>query len=281
MTRRKATDFALLCLLTGSAWIVDAALPAALPGALGLLINSAILALVFYLAHRKLPKFAAQILACAALIFSVPGALASLSDGHLSSTTIVLIYTLVPAATIFFAAQSTQSELLPNLGPALAGIAGAALILPFALPASTAGTLWLLAMILSALAAAYAALRLHRLLIDAATCPTAALAAAANALIAAPLYAFQRPTLVLLTWPQALLSETVHLSITAATLILSVRLLRGTDPIAFSTRYLLIPLVTIAEGYFFLHPHAPWTLPVGAALLAGGSWLLLRNPHQT
>ena len=84
--------------------------------------------------------------------------------------------------------------------------------------------------------------------------------------------------MVLLTWPQALLSETVHLATTAATLLLTVRLLRrAIKPIAFSTRYLLIPLVTIAEGYFFLHPHAPWTLPVGAALLAGGSYLIIRT----
>ena len=185
-----------------------------------------------------------------------------------------------PAATIFFAAQFSDSDLLPNLGPALAGIAGTALILPFAIPSSTAGTLWLAAIILSALAAALAALRLYKLVATAGILQTATLAAATTALIALPLYAYERPTLVLLTWQQALLSASVHLAITAATLLLTVRLVRTLSPVAFSTRFFLIPLVTIVEGYLLLHPNAPWTLPVGAALLAGGSYFLLRDQHQ-
>ena len=131
MTRRSASAFTTLCLLTGSAWILDAALPAALPGTLGLLVDNAILALVFYLPSRELPASNIKIFAYAALVLAVPGALATLSDGHLSSTTIVLIYTLVPAATIFL--RRPVFELRASLrasAPALAALAGAALILP-------------------------------------------------------------------------------------------------------------------------------------------------------
>ena len=271
--------FAALCLLTGSGWILDAALPAALPGAFESLFDNASLALLFFLANRPRPRFPVKVLGYLALLLAVPGALVSLVDGRLSTTTIVLIYTLIPAATIFFAAQSSESDLLSLLGPALAEVAGAALILPFALPQSAAAWSWLGAIVLSALAAAMAALRLHTLLAGSPLLPVAAQAAAACSLVALPLYLGLRPTIVLLTWPQALLSESVHLAVLAATLLLTVRLLRDLGPIAFSTRCLLIPLVTIVEGYALLHPIASWTLPAGILLIVGGSLLLLRAEY--
>ncbi len=277
MTRQAAIAFTALCLVAGSGWIVDAALPDALPGALGLLFDSALLALIFFLTGgRQLPRAPLRILGYAALLVAAPVALASLSSGHLSSTTIVLVYTLVPAATVFFAAQASHQDLLPLLGPALAGVAGAALILPFTLPSSLAGQLSLAALILSALAAGVAGFRLHTLLAGTRTFPVAALSASASTLVALILYAVERPTFVLLTKPQVLVGETVHLATLAATLIFTIRLLRDLPPIAFSTRYLLAPGVTIAEGYLILHPHTGWTLAAGLLLLAGGSALLLR-----
>lgn len=281
MTRPNTAALAVLSLLGGSSWLLDAALPAALPGSLSPLIDNVLLTILFFaLTRKRLPASTAKILAYSALLLAVPGTLASLAAGHLSSTTIVLLYTLVPAATIFFAAQTSQTDFLPNLAPALASIAGAALILPFAAPTSGTATILLVAILFSALAAASSALRLHKLLAGTQTLPTAALAAGASALIALPHYLYERPAFVLLNWPQALLSGGIHLALTAATLLLTVRLLRTLAPTAFSTRYFLIPLVTIAEGYFILHPKAPITLPVGTALLAGGSYLLLRPEHQ-
>ena len=223
------------------------------------------------------------ILAQITLLFAVPSALTSLSYGHLSSTTIVLVYTLVPAATAFFAAQSTEQDLLRPLGPALAGAMGAALILPCALPSSAAGWLWLGAFLLSAVLSGFAILRLHALLAGQDTLPATTIAAFSVAAVALPLYVVQRPTLVLLTWQQALLSQTVHLVIDAVTLLLAVRLLRDLTPAAFSTRYFLVPLVTILEGFLILHPKANWPLAGGHPwLLGGGSALLLRgDEHQS
>ena len=278
MTRRNAAAFTALCLLGGSSWIAAATLPAVLTGSLNLLIDHVLLTVIFITVKRKrLPPATPRILFYFVLLLALPGALASLVAGHLSSTTVVLVYTLVPAATIFFAAQASQADLLLNLGPALAGIAGAALILPFALPVSSTGKLWLAGIVVSALAAAFAALRLHTLLASVPGISVASLAAAAYAFIALPLNVYQRPTFVLLAWPQALLSEAVQLALEAATLLLTVRLLRDLAPVAFSTRYFLIPFVTIAEGYFIMHPRVPWTLFGGVTLLAGGSFLLFRD----
>ncbi len=281
VTRRDVLAYATLCLLAGSGWILDAEFPNPLPPALSLFVTNLVLAgACFLAARRKLPPSLPSILACAALLFFVPSALTLLAGGRLSSTTIVLVYTLVPAATVFFAAQVAQRDFLGLLGPALAGIAGAALILPFALPSSSAGILWLAAIVLSALAAAFAGLRLHTLLHETSIVSSAALAASACALGALPLIASQHSTRPLLPWPQTVLTDGIQFGIQGAILLLTVRLLRDTDPVAFSTRFLLIPLVTIAEGYLLLHPRLTWTLVAGAALLAGGSALLLRPEHQ-
>lgn len=278
MIRRSAIAFTGLCLLAGSDWMLDELLPTALPGTLGLLVNSAVLALLLFVWSRCVfPTASLAIFGYAALIFALPVAFVSLAGGRLSSTTIVLVYTLIPPATVFFAAQSSEQDLLRGLGPALAGMAGAALILPFSLPSSLKGEFWLGAMVLSAMAAGWAGLRLHPLLAKTSVVSGAMLAAVGVALAAIPLYALERPSVLLLTWPQVLLSESVRLGVQAATLLLSFRILRDLNPVASSTRFFLIPLVTIAEGYFLLHPTAAWTLPAGALLLAGGSARLLRG----
>ena len=285
MTRRALLSYIALCLLAGSGWILDQALPPALPGALGFLVDGTLLTLSFgAIAKLRLPSFSPATLACCAIVFALPGALAVLAQGRLSDPTIVLIYTLVPAATIFFAAQTSQQEMLPALGPALAALTGAALILPFTLPSSLAGRLFLAAVIASALAVGFAGLRLHTLLQRTGSLAAATLAACATVLVALPLYGIRSPLPILLSWRQTLLSVSVHLLLEAATIFLTVRLLRDLTPIAFSTRYLLIPLVTIGEGYLILRPTPHWTLVAGVLLLVGGSSLLLRGDpgeHQT
>jgi drug/metabolite transporter (DMT)-like permease len=56
---------------------------------------------------------------------------------------------------------------------------------------------------------------------------------------------------------------------------LTVWLLRTMDPIRFSTRFLVIPLVTIFEGAVLLRPEITGRMAVGFLLLAGGSlWML-------
>jgi drug/metabolite transporter (DMT)-like permease len=52
-------------------------------------------------------------------------------------------------------------------------------------------------------------------------------------------------------------------------------LLREMSPVRFAARYLVIPLLTIVEGYVALRPEVTARMVVGAVLLAGGSvWIL-------
>jgi drug/metabolite transporter (DMT)-like permease len=55
----------------------------------------------------------------------------------------------------------------------------------------------------------------------------------------------------------------------------TVWLLRTMDPIRFSTRLLVIPLVTIFEGAVLLRPDVTGRMAVGFLLLAGGVFWML------
>jgi drug/metabolite transporter (DMT)-like permease len=46
-------------------------------------------------------------------------------------------------------------------------------------------------------------------------------------------------------------------------------------PVHFATRYLVVPLLTVVEGYVVLRPDMTARMAVGAALLTGGAaWIL-------
>ena len=58
-------------------------------------------------------------------------------------------------------------------------------------------------------------------------------------------------------------------------IILVFLLLREMSPVRFAARYLVIPLLTIVEGYIVLRPELTVRMVVGAGLLIGGSvWIL-------
>jgi drug/metabolite transporter (DMT)-like permease len=47
------------------------------------------------------------------------------------------------------------------------------------------------------------------------------------------------------------------------------------QPVRFATRYLVIPMLTVVEGYVVLRPEVTARMAVGAALLVGGTmWIL-------
>ena len=59
-------------------------------------------------------------------------------------------------------------------------------------------------------------------------------------------------------------------------LLLTVWLLREMTPVRFAARYLVVPLVTIVEGFLLVRPAWNWTMGAGFVLLAGGCAGLLR-----
>ncbi len=61
---------------------------------------------------------------------------------------------------------------------------------------------------------------------------------------------------------------------------LTVWLLREIDPVRFSARFLVIPLVTIVEGLALLRPEVTGRMVAGMVLLSGGAAWILMTPRE-
>ena len=125
---------------------------------------------------------------------------------------------------------------------------------------------------------ALAGIRLHASVGDGQVIPAAIAATAGAALLSfAGWLALQRGP-VDLSW-RTLAAETAwSILIDLPLVLLTFILLRKLRPEAFSTRFLLVPLVTILGGVVTLRPTVPWTTWLGLAMVVGSSWMLLREP---
>jgi drug/metabolite transporter (DMT)-like permease len=285
MTRRTWIGFATLCLLAGSGWVYDQATPSLLQGLTRFAVHDGLLGLAFWLAslrHPRQPVPWVKLAAGAAAIFAIPQVLFAAAGGKVSSLDEVLVFLLVPVVVVLIVAQRTSTfgagdNPLRLLAPALAGLGGAALLLEFDAPATLPGKLWLAAMVVSAIVAAFAAVQMHGWLRGVPVLRAAAIACAATSFIAA--------AFCLVDWTglpgfDAHLAEAEMLRCVvfeAPVLLLTIWLLRRMSPIRFSSRLLLIPLVTIVEGFFFMRPALSWTAGLGLILMLAGAVGLLRE----
>ena len=286
--------FGFLCLLSGSGWLLREWQPETLPGFLPFSFRSGLIAILFWVVHRArtssfrqpLPAgVQAHLFAWAALMVALPTVAVVGADEHVSPLTETLVFALVPAMVVFFTSQSAagfgvRESPLRLLAPALAGVGGAALLLPFSLPASSAGQAWLMALLVTAATSAWAAIRLHRQLAGVPVLRAAAVLSAAIFLLSAP-FSFGRAGRSPWSAP-ALRFELLHsLFFDGPLTFLTAWLLRELSPIAFSSRYLLGIAVTIVEGYLLLRPETNWTTGLGLLLLlSSGAWLLVAGSRE-
>ena len=201
---------------------------------------------------------------------------------HLSPFIEALVFALTPVLVVFFVSQraavfGVQESPLHLLTPALAGVAGSALLLPFNVPSSGAAQAWLLALLVTAAASAWAAVQLHRRLAGVPVLHAAAIFSTSIFLLSAPLSFGQTAHI-----SSGIRAELLHtLLFDGPITLLTIWLLRELSPVAFSSRYLLGIFVTIVEGYLLLRPEASWTTGLGLLLLlSSGAWLLVAGSGE-
>jgi drug/metabolite transporter (DMT)-like permease len=288
MTRRRWFGFAALCVLSGSGWALDEVAPGLLRGLVRMAVHDGLLAIAFGAFSfrdrgrvKRGAKFWVALALTAVAMFAVPQILFAAAGGHVAGTTVLLVFMLVPAVVVFGVAQQGaafggRESPLRFLAPALAGLLGAVLMLPFDWPPSSVGRGWLVAIVLSAVLAGLAAVRLYRLLDGVGVLRGAAVMFGASSLAAV--------AFCWVDWSgnpgwsgRIAMGEVVRLVVAEAPiLLLTVWLLREMQPIRFSARVLMIPLVMIVEGYVIERPPVDWTTGLGVVLLAGGAAGLLR-----
>jgi len=284
MTRRMWAGFAVLCLLAGSAWIFDEAMPGLLRGLPRTAVHDCVLAIAFglvSLGRRKIGGNGLKIALGAIAMFAVPEILFAGASGHVSETTEMLVFLLVPVVVIFVVAQkavgfgSTESP-LRMLVPALAALGGATLLVPFDWPPTVGGRLWVVSMVGSAILAGVAAVWMHGLLQEIDVIRAASVGFGACGIVAAAFCWIGWTSLP--TWSgSGLAAEALRIALEAPILLLTVWLLREMRPIGFSARLYFVPLVTILEGFALLRPGVGWEAWIGVVLMVGGGVALLRE----
>lgn len=284
---RRWAGLALLCAIAASAWIADTAWPSDVPVLLRYGVESLLLFLLFLpFSWAEFCKTRwrqwAELSAWGAALVALPTLIAVGAAPQISAVAAALIFCAVPAVVVLVAAQrdagfGVNAGPLPKLGVAVAGVAGAALVLPFTAPDSPAGYGWLGAMVVAAVLSGIALVQLHRRLAVVSVATGVAAICAGSGLLELLFAATQTrsfPRLNGAAWGHGLV---LFALVDAPLWVLTVWLVRDLAPRKFASRYLLAPMLTVVEGVVLVRPAVNWTLLAGVGLMGFASWRLLAS----
>ena len=283
-----------MCLLSASAWLVDGAWPSLLPAAERQGLHYGLIALAVGgvgwkgIAWETLRARPWAKLALASIgLLGLPAALVEAAGAGVSDVTAAALFALLPVAVVVLIANSDFVRAAGAgtgrlLAPALAGLAGTLLLLSFALPESLRQAGLEAVIILAVVLAAIASVWMYRLLVEFTLAEAATICSLANALLA-----FASALLMNLaargvpSWAESLTWRTLGVEAATAILfdlpqmVLLLWLMRAVVPARLAARTLVIPLLTVLEGYALLRPPATARSLCGAALLIAGAWRLM------
>jgi hypothetical protein len=283
MKRSLWLTFGALCLLSASAWAAEPFGVSTLPA----LERQSLLHFVIGVTALLISDKGSQVrirrepwarLSVASLgFFGVPALAIEIASGKVSETTRSALFAMVPivVAVALTASESGAAErdARRSLLPALIGLGGLLLLLPFGFSSSARGNVMIAVICTAVILAGIASVRLYHLLQQFEFNDALAVVCISNAIFLLlcswdiGAIAFDRSNLLSLLSPSSLVD--------IAEVLLLVWLLRRMFPIQFAARYLLIPLLTVLEAYILIRP--PLTLRIGAGiiLLAAGAGTLL------
>jgi hypothetical protein len=257
--------FAGFCLIVGSEWLLPA-VSGVIRGLVFAVVGIAAAILSGGLSWPSVGNVGRLALA-AVLLLGVPEVAVGWGLRHVAGNLWVVVLTVVPAMVVLVVAQSSGDGVRRLLGPALAGLGGILLIVPVDVPGSLVGRVALALLILCAVGIAIGSVWIHRLLRGFGFALAVAVFCLANALVLFGWGVFEGAG-----WGLSGLGWVV---VQGVEVLLLVVLLQGMSPVRFGARYLVIPLVTVAEGYVLLRPELTWRMGFGALLLVGSAAFLL------
>ena len=289
MKRRVWIGFTALCLLSGSRWLLDAALPSPIEPVLRQALHSLLLLPLFALfaiRKRKSYKLAIHdtgcLIAWSTLLFALPLIVLDMAEGKLPSLTISLVLMLGPAMVVFITAQRSSAFGMDNqsdprrlLTPALMGLFGAGLLFPLVLPGTFSGKIWAGAVVLAVFGSAFAAVNLHRLLGRLPLFQVATIVSATILLEEGVAGMLLPHAPIAMTTLQGLTEAGMAIGYDAPILLLSLWLLRAMPPTSYAARTFTVLLLALIESATLMRPTIPWTTWLGMSLLAlASAWLL-------
>ncbi|MBB5057861.1 drug/metabolite transporter (DMT)-like permease [Granulicella aggregans] len=275
----------LLCVLSGSGWILLQIYPREIGFPFAGCIHFAVISVVaagYGMAKRMaLPRasIGGWITLSGMGVFAVPALARGISTGAVSEFTSLALFCSIPLLTVLllgaFEWTGVRAVAPRALLTSVFGVGGALLVLPATLPGSTRGWIFFSFMAVCCLLVAVAGIAMHRLIQGVAVAITLALTAFG---CAALLGGYG----VAAGWPQLTMRligfECVRcLLFDLPVMWLTVWLIREVDPGRLSARFLLVPLVTAVEGYAAMSGGVELEAGVGMILLTASGILLIRD----
>jgi drug/metabolite transporter (DMT)-like permease len=278
--------FAVLCLLSGTSWVI----PREMSGELPPLEQQAVLfgvigltALVFagrrvWSRNRGLRY--ARLSAAAVGFFGVPMVVVEYARGSVPAISRSALFALVPVVVVVvMAVASGESAEREERGarlflmPALAGLGGLLFLLPLAFSNSARGWMMLTVVCAAVILVGLASVWIYRLLRGVSFVDAIAVVGVANAVFLLGWSAVREA----FVWRGDGLASVVSISSLAdvTEVLLITWLLREMSPVRFAARYLVIPLLTVLESYVVMRPEWTVRMGVGTALLAAGGGMML------
>jgi hypothetical protein len=206
--------------------------------------------------------------------FGVPIVVGEWARFGVPETSRSALFAMVPVVVVMVVAAGDEERGVRRfLVPALVGLGGLLLLLPLQFSASVRGRLMQAAVCLVVILVGLSSVWLYRLLRG----WTLAEALAAVCLSNAAFLLASTAVRGELVWQWNELASVVSLSslVDLVEVVLLVWLLREMMPVRFASRYLVIPLLTLIEGYGLIRPALTVRVISGLVLLAAGAGMLL------
>jgi hypothetical protein len=273
--------FSLLCALSGTSWAIQYTMDglpslerqAILFGAMGLIA-------ALFAGRRAWVRrgggWYARVGAAAVGLFGLPIVIAEYSREYVAGNVRGALYAMVPVVVALTVAAGSGGEergVRRFLVPALAGVGGLLLLLPLSFSKTVGGWVMLFVICATVILVGVVSVWLYRLLPDGDLDIEFAVAGFANAAFLLGWSAVHED----MVWRASGLASVVSVSslVDVIEVLLIFWLLRVMPPVRFASRYLLIPLLTVVEGYFVVRPELTVRIVSGTVLLAAGAGVLL------
>jgi hypothetical protein len=273
MRREVWIAFAAVCVLSATSWIVPRSegLPALeLQG-----IRYGLMGVFAFLEARgRVRPGVLRVAAAGVGFFGVPMVVGEWARFGVPEISRSALFAMVPVVVVMVVATGDEERGVRRfLVPALVGLGGLLLLLPLQFSGSLRGRLMQVVVCLAVVLVGLSSVWLYRQLRGWTLAEALAAVCLSNAVFLLASTAVRGE----LVWQWNELASVVSLSslVDLVEVVLLVWLLREMMPVRFASRYLVIPLLTLFEGYGLIRPGLTVRVISGLVLLATGAVMLL------
>jgi hypothetical protein len=222
-------------------------------------------------------------------LLGVPALVVAMTLGGGSEVTAAALFALLPVMVVVIVAYVDpggrgSSGTTRLLVPALIGLGGMLLLLPFAEPGSWRQAGLEGVIVLGILVAAVASVWMYRLLGGFTVIEAAVICCVANAAFSFAFFLVSGLVTSVAggsgwagdwSWRVFAIEVGTAICFGLPQVLLLVWLMREVAPVKFSARYLVVPLLTVIEGYAVVRPEIGWREVGGVALVIFAVWRLM------